>query len=101
MGRRIEERDTACSIQTVFGQDEEEAWMGKYYIARTVGRSVTLRSVHSDEGKGVGVVACDRMHQFWLNVAHVQHCLEQGFRPLCLEFIYLLMYLTMHCFIWC
>lgn len=47
MGRRIDERDTAFSIQTVFGQDEEEGGMGKYYIARTVDRLVALRLVHN------------------------------------------------------
>ena len=37
MGRRIEERDVAFSTQTLFGQDEEEAGVGQYYIARTAG----------------------------------------------------------------
>jgi len=33
MGRRIDERDGAFCTQTVFGQDEEEAGVGQYYIA--------------------------------------------------------------------
>jgi len=37
MGRRIDERDSAFSTQTVFGQVEEEAGVGKCYIARTAG----------------------------------------------------------------